>query len=434
MPLPLPNLDDRRYTDLVDEALALIPTVAPEWTNHNPSDPGITLVELFAYLTEMLLYRLNRVTDDNTRTFLKLLNGPDWVQPPDADLRDEIREAVLSIRERFRAVTKDDYEYLSTGAFNQSLRSSSPLLDLVARAHCVPQRNLEAGTEADRLKVRPEHVSVMIVPSTGTPALSHSPQPSGGLMAALFGFLDERRMLTTKLHVVGPFYVHVSAELIVARNADAVESDLKGAINDKLARLLNPVPSADSSGWPFGRDVYISHIYQTLESIPGIDYITDMSINSSCAGGDGKCVIADQLWHESGSLIGLRIQDHHLPVFEHASIVIAPADAFIRLNLVVKAKAGMVDFSVLNRAIRRVARGFFHPELGGPGPAKPVPTDIFIADIRVAVKNLPGILEPVAITVDSVPSNAVRQDPNRGAFVHVDAGSVVNWSVAIQLS
>jgi predicted phage baseplate assembly protein len=74
MPLDLPNLDDRTYEDLVAEALRLIPNYAPEWTNYNPSDPGITLIEIFAYLTEMLLYRQNRITDDNLRTFLRLLN------------------------------------------------------------------------------------------------------------------------------------------------------------------------------------------------------------------------------------------------------------------------------------------------------------------------------------------------------------------------
>src|SRR5438270_9959145 len=78
MPLSLPNLDDRRYADLVEEARSLIPTYALEWTNHNPSDPGITLVELFAFLSEMLLYRLNRVTAANVLSFLKLLNGIDW--------------------------------------------------------------------------------------------------------------------------------------------------------------------------------------------------------------------------------------------------------------------------------------------------------------------------------------------------------------------
>src|SRR5215471_4145977 len=98
MPLELPNLDDRQYKDLVAEALTLIPVYCPEWTNHNPSDPGITLIELFAYLTDMLMYRLNRVTSDNTRAFLKLLNGPDWKPDPGADLLNEIRLAVLATR------------------------------------------------------------------------------------------------------------------------------------------------------------------------------------------------------------------------------------------------------------------------------------------------------------------------------------------------
>src|SRR6266478_8653415 len=74
MPLPLPNLDTRRFDDLVAEMKALIPRNAPDWTNHNPSDPGITLIELFAFLTDMLLYRLNRVTEAQVRGFLRLLN------------------------------------------------------------------------------------------------------------------------------------------------------------------------------------------------------------------------------------------------------------------------------------------------------------------------------------------------------------------------
>ena len=64
MPIVLPNLDDRTFVDLVEEARTLIPTHAPEWTDHNPSDPGITLVELFAYLAEILMYRLNRISDE----------------------------------------------------------------------------------------------------------------------------------------------------------------------------------------------------------------------------------------------------------------------------------------------------------------------------------------------------------------------------------
>jgi predicted phage baseplate assembly protein len=73
MPLTAPNLDDRQFTDIKAEALTLIPRYAPEWTNFNESDPGITLVELFAWLTEILTYRLNQVPDLNYIKFLQLI-------------------------------------------------------------------------------------------------------------------------------------------------------------------------------------------------------------------------------------------------------------------------------------------------------------------------------------------------------------------------
>ena len=48
MPLPLPNLDDRRFQQLVDEAKRRVQQHCPEWTDHNVSDPGVTLVETVA--------------------------------------------------------------------------------------------------------------------------------------------------------------------------------------------------------------------------------------------------------------------------------------------------------------------------------------------------------------------------------------------------
>src|SRR5689334_1116287 len=71
--IPAPKLDDRAYDDLVAEALRLIPRYCPEWTNHNPSDPGITVLELAAWMTDVILYRLNRVPEKNYIAFLNLL-------------------------------------------------------------------------------------------------------------------------------------------------------------------------------------------------------------------------------------------------------------------------------------------------------------------------------------------------------------------------
>jgi len=71
--IPPPKLDDRTFNDIVEEAISMIPRYAPEWTNHNPSDPGITLIELAAWMTDLLIYRLNQVPDKNYVAFLNLL-------------------------------------------------------------------------------------------------------------------------------------------------------------------------------------------------------------------------------------------------------------------------------------------------------------------------------------------------------------------------
>jgi predicted phage baseplate assembly protein len=81
MPLPEPRLDDLRFQqDLVDEARRRIIRYCPEWTDYNLSDPGITLIELFAWMTELITYRLNRVPEKNYIKFLDLLGVQ--LQPP----------------------------------------------------------------------------------------------------------------------------------------------------------------------------------------------------------------------------------------------------------------------------------------------------------------------------------------------------------------
>src|SRR5947199_771154 len=73
MALPVPNLDDRRFQDLVDEAKRLVQQKCPEWTDHNVPDPGVTIIELFAWMTDQVVYRLNRVPDRHYVKFLELI-------------------------------------------------------------------------------------------------------------------------------------------------------------------------------------------------------------------------------------------------------------------------------------------------------------------------------------------------------------------------
>ena len=73
MTLPQIVLDDRDFQQLVSEARLRIGARCPEWTEHNVSDPGITLIEAFAWMTDMLIYRVNRVPDKLHVALLDLL-------------------------------------------------------------------------------------------------------------------------------------------------------------------------------------------------------------------------------------------------------------------------------------------------------------------------------------------------------------------------
>lgn len=275
MPITLPNLDDRRYADLVEEARALIPTYAPEWTDHNEVDPGITLIELFAYLSEMLLYRLNRVTDDNRYAFLKLLN-PNLTFDPEESLEKQVRATVLALRESNRAITCADFEEL---AFEASRRQEEVLADFagrVARAHCVPRRNLEIQDEAERNEELPNHTSIIVVPNV-TESNNTKSQPTDRLKQTIAEYLDERRLVTNIIHVVGPRYLGVRVQLTVVLTHDtvaALEADVRKPLEDAVRVFLHPLTGGpEGKGWPFGRNVYVSEIYEILDRQPTVDYV-----------------------------------------------------------------------------------------------------------------------------------------------------------------
>jgi hypothetical protein len=82
MPLPLPNLDDRDFDQLVKEARRRIQQSSPAWTDLTPGDPGMVILELFAHLTETMLYRLNRLPEKAYIAFLSLIGVQ--IQPPAA--------------------------------------------------------------------------------------------------------------------------------------------------------------------------------------------------------------------------------------------------------------------------------------------------------------------------------------------------------------
>jgi hypothetical protein len=276
MPLKIPNLDDRNYTDLVQEALLMLPQYAPEWTNHNPSDPGITLIELLAYFTEMLIYRLNRVTRENKVRFLQLLRKttPDekkrLANAPVSEVDEELRRTVLALRQPQRAVTSEDYEYLT-----KQMMAGNPNEPRITRVRCFTRRNLEMPDDASRGRDCPGHVSVVIVPGNEL-----GPEALTSLLADVRDKLEPMRLLTTRLHVVRPYYLWVSLGAVIRTHPDASFGEVQAKAIEKLQQYFNPLPGGGphGEGWPFGRTIYLSEVYALLEQVEGVDYIQEVRV------------------------------------------------------------------------------------------------------------------------------------------------------------
>lgn len=314
MPIPLPELDDHPYPALVAEAQALIPTLYPAWTNHNPTDPGIALVELLAWLTEMVLYRLDQVPEANYWAFLELLNDEDTQKRlPSDDLQAAIRQTVLDLRDRYRAATVDDFEYLAIQTWPKTKAAQDLGAEgVVKRARCVPERNLEL-TDEMRNDQAPGHVSLVVVPdfaSTQTQATG-LPRPTVALRTALWRFLDERRLLTTRHHIVGPDYarVHVTATLYLEE--DASPADVCKDAVDHLRAFFDPLTGGpEGRGWPFGRDVHVSEGYELLGQVPGVDYVRAVRLEAPDDAG------REQNARDEDGPISITLKDHELVAVE----------------------------------------------------------------------------------------------------------------------
>ena len=268
MPLPVPNLDDRTFEQLVTEGRSLIPRYSQEWTNHNPSDPGMTLLELFAYLTETAIFQLNQVPGATIEQFLRLLavcrERPAGVKET---LDQALARAVRDLAEPQRAVIAADFEALA----REAATAAGTALGRTAFASyrdtaCAPAGHPEQGPLAALLLVVPDE------PHNPRPA------PSVDLTGLLFRSLTERRLLTTRLHVIGPEYVEVAVKTTVVRRRGSglTPAEVEQVIRDFLHPLRG---GADGTGWPFGRPVYYSEMFQLLESLPKVDHVQELQLS-----------------------------------------------------------------------------------------------------------------------------------------------------------
>jgi hypothetical protein len=395
MPLPLPNLDDRSYADLVAQAQALIPALDPRWTDRNPTDPGIALVELLAWLTEMAIYRVNQVPDANYLAFLKLLNGPGW-SPTPGDLDGDIRRSVVTLREPYRAVTCADYVYLVTkiwpdvcADYMGSTGVGGPDTT-IARAQCLPRRDID---RAD-LGSAPGHISLVAVPATiderfdlglggdqpGQQSYS-IPATRPGTIQVLAEWSDPRHYLQIGIQQVGQTGDQASrsgpSPLVVVYNITTTPVQF-------AARAAWSVTVTSTDGAPIAGMVHLS--YRPLLS-PTLE---------------------EGLWK---FLDGRRLLTAH----HH---VVGPGYVTVNIGGTLYLSETAASTAVPGQA-ERALRAFFDPLLGGSdGAGWPFGRPVYLSEVYALLEGVDGV-DHADVTLDTPDDWRKQYDDNKTTIVAI---------------
>ena len=296
MNTPTLPLQAWRYDDLVREGMSLIPAHAPAWTDHNASDPGITLIELLAYFTELLGYRLGRVTPEAKLQFLRLLEGSSWSgwkQLADDSARLDrgavdraIARAVDAMSRDQCLVTAADFERVAVEAAQANLGPGSSV-----RAVCIVGDELHRRLHGNRRRVDVRaDVGVVVLPRAEI-----EPGALAALCETVQQALNARCLLTTTVHVVGPTLLHAALGFRLVLRPGARARPVLDAI---AARLRGPAA-------PQGNAVRITDITELIDNTDGVDHVENVMISALSADAG---LLAD-----ARSGIGVQIALHSTP-------------------------------------------------------------------------------------------------------------------------
>ena len=161
----------------------------------------------------------------------------------------------------YRAVSPADYKYVAT--HTPGLRFGRATAQVVARdpvEGCEPQ----------------QAVRVVVVPY-GT---SDEPTPSPGFLDAVTAHVERHRLLTDRVSVEGPVYVGIGVDATVRADPDYSADGLSGAVRRALDEFLDPLGGFEGGGWPFGRPLYRSELYEEIESVPGVECVVDLGVRA----------------------------------------------------------------------------------------------------------------------------------------------------------
>jgi hypothetical protein len=107
------------------------------------------------------------------------------------------------------------------------------------------------------------------------------PVPSRGLLRTVASYLDRRRVIGTRVEVVGPTYLDVTVRAKVRAVKNASKTNLTVKIVKALDDFFDPLTGGpEQTGWPFGRDVYRSEVLQVIDEVIGVDHVIDLELSA----------------------------------------------------------------------------------------------------------------------------------------------------------
>lgn len=251
MGLTIPNLDRYDFETVKEEVMAKLPAYSSRWTEYNASDPGVTLLELLAWMADINSYRLNHLGEEHYRAFLSLLDA-------EKTSEQSLQEAFLALKETLaipgKAVTLKDFEYLAKATPDVTLAK--------VKAKAYPDEN---------------RVSVVIVPDSD----GQRPGVRKAIREKVTAFLETKKLLTTRVEVTDNVsYVPVNVRLHLHTRLGDPDL-LRQEVEVLLKKFLDPLHGGvENKGWDFGEDIHVSHIYMMLKEVKEIEKI-DMIYFSS---------------------------------------------------------------------------------------------------------------------------------------------------------
>ncbi len=248
-----------------------------------PSDSEIKNIRLVSFQTgggssgNIPQYSINETISltGYNNTVLKATN---YFMAAGGEDKETSEEAKFRLRKElkagYRAVTSQDYERLALAAPGVK----------VARAKAVPLFCSEAKNYPQ--EIQPGVVTIVVVPDSG----KAKSIPGTAFLQNVHNYLCSHRLITTKICLIPPLYIEVGVTAQVIIKSGYSQSNLELKIKEELDRFLHPLTGGmDGKGWPFGRSIYQSEIYQAIVNLPGVDYVNEIVLSAGTgAESDGK--------------------------------------------------------------------------------------------------------------------------------------------------